>query len=130
MASSKEIHDAIESGVVFRKASSRPVSAVGKVKTKAKKKSYITGDVVTLDGVSYTATHYSRGKSPASNPDKWTRTPTEEQIGAWADLPDGEVITEGTKVTHNGKKWVCVAQHFKSSVYSPRVNSTKWEEIT
>ena len=23
-----------------------------------------------------------------------------------------------------------VAQHFKSSVYSPRVNSTKWEEIT
>ena len=55
---------------------------------------------------------------------------TEEQIGAWADLPDGEVITEGTKVTHNGKKWVCVAQHFKSSVYSPRVNSTKWEEIT
>ena len=30
------------------------------------KKSYITGDVVTLDGVSYTATHYSRGKSPAS----------------------------------------------------------------
>lgn len=27
------------------------------------KKSYITGDVVTLDGVSYTATHYSRGKS-------------------------------------------------------------------
>ena len=94
------------------------------------KKSYITGDVVTLDGVSYTATHYSRGKSPASNPDKWTRTPTEEQIGAWADLPDGEVITEGTKVTHNGKKWVCVAQHFKSSVYSPRANSTKWEEIT
>ena len=81
------------------------------------KKSYITGDVVTLDGVSYTATHYSRGKSPASNPDKWTRTPTEEQIGAWADLPDGEVITEGTKVTHNGKN-------------SPRVNSTKWEEIT
>lgn len=80
--------------------------------------------------MSYTATHYSRGKSPASNPDKWTRTPTEEQIGAWADLPDGEVITEGTKVTHNGKKWVCVAQHFKSSVYSPRVNSTKWEEIT
>ena len=43
MASSKEIHDAIESGVVFRKASSRPVSAVGKVKTKAKKKKYITG---------------------------------------------------------------------------------------
>ena len=25
------------------------------------KKSYITGDVVTLDGVSYTATHYSLG---------------------------------------------------------------------
>lgn len=94
------------------------------------KKSYITGDVVTLDGVSYTATHYSRGKSPASYPDKWTLTPTEEEIGAWADIADGSIITEGTKVTHNGKSWVCVAQHFKSSVYSPRTNSTKWEEIT
>lgn len=94
------------------------------------KKSYIAGDVVTVDGVSYTATHYSRGKHPASNPDKWTLTPTEEEIGAWADIADGSIIEEGTKVTHNGKKWICVTQHFKSSVYSPRVNSTKWEEIT
>lgn len=94
------------------------------------KKSYITGDVVTLDGVSYTATHYSRGKSPASNPDRWTLTPTEEEIGAWADIEDGAIVTEGTKVTHNGKTWVCIAQHFKSSVYSPRDNSKKWQEIT
>ncbi len=94
------------------------------------KKSYITGDVVTLDGVSYTATHYSRGKSPASNPDRWTLTPTEEEIGAWADIEDGAIVAEGTKVTHNGKTWVCIAQHFKSSVYSPRDNSKKWQEIT
>lgn len=93
------------------------------------KKSYITGDVVTLDGVSYTATHYSRGKNPADYPDKWTLTPTEEAYGAWADIEDGSVITEGTKVTHNDKSWVCVAQHIKSSVYSPRTNSTKWEEL-
>lgn len=94
------------------------------------KKSYITGDVVTLDGVSYTATHYSRGKSPEAYPDKWTLTPTEETYGAWADIEDGSVITEGTKVSHNDKSWVCVAQHIKSSVYSPRTNSTKWEEIS
>lgn len=94
------------------------------------KKSYITGDVVTLDGVSYTATNYSRGKSPASNPDRWTLTPTEEEIGAWADIEDGTIVAEGTKVTHNGKTWVCIAQHFKSSVYSPRDNSKKWQEIT
>ena len=94
------------------------------------KKSYITGDVVSVDGASYTAAHYSRGKHPAANPDKWTLTPTEEKNGEWADIADGTLIEEGTKVTHNGKKWVCVAQHFKSSVYSPRVNSAKWKEIT
>ena len=94
------------------------------------KKSYITGDVVTLDGVSYTATHYSRGKSPASNPDRWTLTPTEEEIAAWADIEDGTVITEGTKVTHNGATWVCISQHIKSSVYSPRASSKKWEAVT
>lgn len=94
------------------------------------RKSYIAGDTVTLEGVSYTATHYSRGKSPASYPDKWTLTPTEEETGAWADIADGTIITEGTTVTHNGKTWVCTAQHFKSSVYSPRAISTKWEEVS
>ena len=44
MAEDKDILDIIESGVVFRKPSSRPVdSGSGKVKTKAKKKAYITG---------------------------------------------------------------------------------------
>ena len=44
MASDKEIHEVIESGVVFRKASSHPSGRnTGGVKTKAKKKSYITG---------------------------------------------------------------------------------------
>ena len=42
MASDKEVQDAIIGGVVFRKApASKPSN--GKVKTKAKKKSYITG---------------------------------------------------------------------------------------
>ena len=94
------------------------------------RKSYIAGDVVTSEGVSYTATHYSRGKVPASYPDKWTLTPTEEEIGAWADIEDGTIIAEGTTVTHNGKTWVCTAQHFKSSVYSPRAVSTKWQEVS
>lgn len=94
------------------------------------RKSYIAGDTVTLEGVSYTATHYSRGKSPASYPDRWTIAPTEEEIGAWADIADGTVIEEGTTVTYNGKTWVCTAQHFKSSVYSPRAVSLKWEEVS
>lgn len=93
-------------------------------------KSYITGDVVMLDGVSYTALRYSRGKNPAEYPDKWTLTQTETEYGAWADIEDGSVITEGTTVSHNGKNWICVSQHIKSSVYSPRAISTKWEEIT
>jgi len=44
MAGDKEIRDVIENGVVFRKAPSRKSAAeAGKVKTKAKKKAYITG---------------------------------------------------------------------------------------
>lgn len=43
MAGDKEIRDVIENGVVFRKAPSRVASDNGKVKTKAKKKKYITG---------------------------------------------------------------------------------------
>lgn len=42
MASSKEIKEVIETGIVFRKASAKP-QQTGKVKTKAKKKAYITG---------------------------------------------------------------------------------------
>lgn len=94
------------------------------------RKSYIAGDVVTLEGVSYTTTHYSRGKSPALYPDKWTLTPTEEEIGAWADIEDGTVIVEGTTVTYDGKTWVCTSQHIKSTVYRPKAASTKWEEVS
>ena len=44
MAGDKEIHEVIENGVVFRKVPSRNAAAnSGKVKTKAKKKKYITG---------------------------------------------------------------------------------------
>lgn len=93
------------------------------------RKSYITGDVVTFDGASYTAIHFSRGKSPASYPDKWTPTPTEAEIGAWADIADGTVIVEGTTVTYDGKTWVCTQQHIKSTVYKPKAISTKWEEV-
>lgn len=94
------------------------------------RKSYIAGDTVTLDGVSYTATHFSRGKSPASYPDKWAITPTEEEIGAWADIEDGTVIVEGTTVTYDGKTWVCTNQHIKSTVYRPKALSTKWKEVS
>lgn len=93
------------------------------------RKSYIAGDVVTLEGVSYTATHYSRGKSPALYPDKWTLTPTEEEIEAWDDIEDGTIIEEGKTVTYDGKTWVCTSQHFKSTVYRPKALSTKWEEV-
>lgn len=92
-------------------------------------KSYIAGDTVLYEGVSYTAVKYSRGKSPADNPDRWTLTPTEAEIIAWADIEDGSVIEEGLVVTHNGKTWVCIAQHIKSSVYSPRSVSTKWKKV-
>jgi hypothetical protein len=43
MASDKEVQDVILSGLVFRKAPAAKPSGSNKVKTKAKKKSYITG---------------------------------------------------------------------------------------
>jgi hypothetical protein len=43
MADSKEIKNVIEGGLVFRKASSDNANNGKKVKTKAKKKTYITG---------------------------------------------------------------------------------------
>lgn len=93
------------------------------------KKSYITGDTATDGGVSYTALRFSRGRQPSLNPERWALTPTEAEIAAWNSIEDGTVITVGTQVTHNGKKWVCTAQHIKSSVYSPRAISLKWEEV-
>ena len=44
MAGNKEVKDAIEQGVIFHKSSqAHQGSGTGKVKTKAKKKQYITG---------------------------------------------------------------------------------------
>lgn len=93
------------------------------------KKSYIVGDTVIYDGVSYTAVRYSRGKTPADNADKWKPTPTEETIQKWSDIEDGTVITAGTQVTYNGYTWVCETQHFKSTVYKPTLTSSKWKRV-
>lgn len=93
------------------------------------RKNYISGDTVTEAGVLYVATRYSRGKKPSENPDRWQIVQDEAEVGAWADIADGSIVEEGTIVTHNGKTWVCIAQHFKSSVYSPRAVSTKWREV-
>lgn len=93
------------------------------------RKSYITGDTATDDGVSYTALRFSRGKRPSEYPEHWALTPAEEDIQAWADIPDGTVIEEGTQVTHEGVTWVCKSQHFKSTVYRPKAVSTKWEQV-
>mgnify|MGYP001004528352 CR=1 FL=1 len=95
----------------------------------SERKSYIEGDVVTFKGKSLTATHYSRGKSPAEYPDFWKVKPTEEAVKAWADIPDGTVIAEGEKVTQDGKTWICKSQHIKSTVYKPKAGSSKWEEV-
>lgn len=94
------------------------------------RKSYIAGDVVALGGKSFTAVHYSRGKSPADYPKLWEAMSAEEPIAAWADIPDGTVIAEGDKVTHDGKTWVCKSQHIKSTVYKPKAGSSKWGEYS
>lgn len=93
------------------------------------RKSYITGDTATDDGVSYTALRFSRGKRPSEHPEHWALTPAAVDIPAWDDIEDGTVIMEGTQVTHDGFTWVCTSQHIKSTVYKPKAVSTKWEKV-
>ncbi|MBR6926332.1 MAG: hypothetical protein IKH52_03895 [Bacteroidaceae bacterium] len=42
-ASREEVRQAIQEGIIFRKGPSEPTEKSNRVKTKAKKKSYITG---------------------------------------------------------------------------------------
>lgn len=90
---------------------------------------YTTGDTAMHGSVLYTAAKYSRGKSPADNPDCWA-SPSAPTYQVWGDITDGTVIAEGTIVTHGGATWVCTSQHIKSTVYKPKAGSSKWEAYT
>lgn len=89
---------------------------------------YITGDTATVDGVSYTALKYSKGKNPPDSPNHWevTQAPS---YPAWDSIEDGTVIMEGEIVTYNGATWQCISQHIKSTVYKPKAGSSKWVQI-
>ena len=89
---------------------------------------YIAGDTATVDGVSYTALRYSKGKNPPDSPDYWAVTP-EPSYPAWDSIEDGTVIMEGEIVTYNGATWQCTSQHIKSNVYKPKSSSSKWVQI-
>lgn len=89
---------------------------------------YIAGDTATVDGVSYTAVRYSKGKNPPDSPDYWEVTP-EPSYPAWDSIEDGTVIKEGEIVTYNGATWQCTSQHIKSTVYKPKDGSSKWVQI-
>ena len=89
---------------------------------------YIAGDTATVDGVSYTALRYSKGKNPPDSPNHWevTQAPS---YPAWDSIEDGTVIMEGEIVTYNGATWQCTSQHIKSTVYKPKAGSSKWVQI-
>lgn len=89
---------------------------------------YIAGDTATVDGVSYTALRYSKGKNPPDSPDYWAVTP-EPSYPAWDSIEDGTVIMEGEIVTYDGATWQCTSQHIKSIVYKPKAGSSKWHQI-
>ena len=89
---------------------------------------YIAGDTATVDGISYTALRYSKGKNPPDSPDYWEVTP-EPSYPAWDSIEDGTVIMEGEIVTYNGATWQCTSQHIKSTVYKPKAGSSKWQQI-
>lgn len=89
---------------------------------------YITGDTATVDGVSYTALKYSKGKNPPDSPNHWEITQA-SSYPAWDSIEDGTVIMEGEIVTYNGATWQCISQHIKSTVYKPKASSSKWKQI-
>ena len=91
-------------------------------------KGYMTGDTATDGGVLYVSARFNRGKQPSLHPGYW-ETVTAPALPAWADIEDGAVITEGTRVTHDGAEWLCTAQHIKSTVYKPKAGSSKWEKV-
>lgn len=89
---------------------------------------YITGDVALLNGVSYTALKYSKGKRPDESPKHWARTQNPAPA-EWDSIEDGTIIEVGTRVTYQGHVWECIEQHFKSKVYRPKDGSTKWKVV-
>ena len=89
---------------------------------------YIAGDTATVDGISYTALKYSKGKNPPDSPNHWEVT-QEPAYPAWDSIEDGTVIKEGEIVTYNGATWQCTSQHIKSTVYKPKDGSSKWVQI-
>lgn len=90
-------------------------------------KRYIAGDTVTVDGVTYTALKYSKGKDPTSNPQYWEADTGTVTYQEWSSIEDGTVVEVGTIVTDQGSVWICTSQHFKSTVYRPKEGSSKWE---
>lgn len=89
---------------------------------------YIAGDTATVDGISYTALKYSKGKNPPDSPNHWEITQV-SSYPAWDSIEDGTVIMEGEIVTYNGATWQCTSQHIKSTVYKPKDGSSKWKQI-
>lgn len=89
---------------------------------------YIAGDTATVDGISYTALRYSKGKNPPDSPNHWEITQV-SSYPAWDSIEDGTVIMEGEIVTYDGATWQCTSQHIKSIVYKPKAGSSKWQQI-
>ena len=87
---------------------------------------YITGDEITLDGVTYVATHFNNGKSPTENPDLWEIKPDTVKYPVWSETPDGTIIYEGDIYEEAGTLWQCMMQHMKSTVYKPKDGSSRW----
>ena len=88
---------------------------------------YLRDEIVERGGKQYAALRYSKNKPPEENPELWELVSEETPVPAWADLTDGEVVLEGVTVSHDGKIWVCISQHIKSTVYKPKDGSSKWE---
>ena len=88
---------------------------------------YTTGDEVTLNGVTYVATAYNKGKSPTESPELWTVKVGKTKVLVWADIASNAAIAVGDLVEHNGTTWRCIKAHAKGQVRVPLVGSQWWE---
>lgn len=99
---------------------------------------YLTNDSVTDgNGNKYNALQDSRGKPPASNPDRWELDESTPVYDAWASDDVGTMYYNGvdgihaqTLRKHNSKNWKCVVNHQKAAGNAPRAGSELWEEVS
>jgi len=96
---------------------------------------YTTTMTCTHTGSTWEALKFTRGNEPGSSPNHW-KVKEVEKYPLWTSFSDGTVIygkdsddKPAQIVEDQGYIWICLVQHFKSTMYRPKDGSTRWEKM-